>query len=406
MRPARPAPGRRADRAQAPSGAAPASGAWSSSTSTSAIANAARNGSDHSAMVRHQPGARLAAPPGAREGIDRGDQRRQEQRPGEHREHPAGQHLAADREVRLRPVLRRLRCAVERADESQRRPAELAEPVPARRPRARARPQAAAARRCPISGSPRARRRAAAPARRARVDSRAARAGRARPPRRAPPRTPRGSKPPPCGSSPMLPRRSSFDQAIRTGPRAEPAPRFDSAITASIRSRSSAVRANRRAPASPSVLPSTDAKHERLPRRPALDHARELEQRGGVGGAPGRVGDGLRVARSHDHDLVAALAGPARDHVHERLAVLVPRVDRRLEPLRLELRGSAPPGRARPPRSTARPDAGRGAAPRSGASRGTRRRRRTARRRRAPGAPASAGSRARTSRARRPARRG
>ena len=44
-------------------------------------------------------------------------------------------------------------------------------------------------------------------------------------------------------------------------------------------------------------------KHQRLLRRPSLVDARQLHQRGGVGGAARRVRDAARVARGHDHDL-------------------------------------------------------------------------------------------------------
>ena len=57
--------------------------------------------------------------------------------------------------------------------------------------------------------------------------------------------------------------------------------------------------------------------HERLPRRAALVDARELHQRGGVGGAARRLGDGRGVARRDDHDLPARGARAAPDHVHE-----------------------------------------------------------------------------------------
>jgi hypothetical protein len=59
--------------------------------------------------------------------------------------------------------------------------------------------------------------------------------------------------------------------------------------------------------------------HERLGRRAPLQHARQLDQRGRVGGAPVAIGD--------HHDLAARAPGAAADHVHER----PPRVREALE---------------------------------------------------------------------------
>ncbi len=60
--------------------------------------------------------------------------------------------------------------------------------------------------------------------------------------------------------------------------------------------------------------------HQRLLGRSPLVDAGELHERGGVGGAAGRLGHAGRVARGHDHDLAARAAGPAADHVDELVA--------------------------------------------------------------------------------------
>jgi hypothetical protein len=83
-------------------------------------------------------------------------------------------------------------------------------------------------------------------------------------------------------------------------------------------------------------LPVHRGQHERLARRASLDDARELEQGGGIRRAARGIGHRLGVARRHDHDLLAGRAWSPRDHVHERVAVLLPRVHARLEALRLE----------------------------------------------------------------------
>jgi hypothetical protein len=60
-------------------------------------------------------------------------------------------------------------------------------------------------------------------------------------------------------SSPTFPRPTAFDQATTSGPLERAAPRFDSTTTATTFEGSEICSAKRRAPASPSWLPSTDA---------------------------------------------------------------------------------------------------------------------------------------------------
>ena len=224
-------------------GAAPASGAWSSSTSTSAIANAARNGSDHSAMVRHQPGCVLAPSPRAREGVDRGDSAGRSSVPASTASTQPGSTFRLTATYDCGPCSGGSAGGVERTDEAKGRAAELAEPVHARRPRARAGRRAAATRRCPISGSPRSHPPAAGPVRRARAGARAARAGRARLPRRA--LSPNSSRTDAVAvrCSPMPPRRSSFDHAIRSG--RGPSPRRGSTARSRLRSGRGPLRSRR-----------------------------------------------------------------------------------------------------------------------------------------------------------------
>ena len=137
--------------------------------------------------------------------------------------------------------------------------------------------------------------------------------------------------------------------------------------------------------------------HQRLVRRAALEHARELEQRRGVRRAARGVGNARRVAGGDHHDLAPRLAGAPADHVHQLLAIGLEAVDPDGEPALRERRAHVGPGGAvaRLARAPIAPPRRRSGAPRS-----RRAGRRRGRRRRAPAAGVAAGSRARTSPAR------
>jgi hypothetical protein len=60
--------------------------------------------------------------------------------------------------------------------------------------------------------------------------------------------------------------------------------------------------------------------HERLGRRAALEHARQLDQCGGIARAAGGVRDHRGIAIGHHDDLPARAPGPAGDHVREAVA--------------------------------------------------------------------------------------
>ena len=102
----------------------------------------------------------------------------------------------------------------------------------------------------------------------------------------------------------MLARRASFDQAWTEG---------SSASRAQARHHEHGVHEPGRAELGDESLGADlterrtvhRGQHERLARRPALEDARELEQRGGVGGAAGAVRHGAGVASRDDHDLAA-----------------------------------------------------------------------------------------------------
>ena len=94
---------------------------------------------------------------------------------------------------------------------------------------------------------------------------------------------------------------------------------------------------SRRAPACAEVRAVDGRQHERLPRRPALEDAGELHQRGGVGRRAWHIRDHRGVARGHDHDLTAGAAGAAADDVHELVArVAEPLHDRTWTPAAAE----------------------------------------------------------------------
>ena len=285
---------------------------------------------------RPPPSGRVLVPPAcARVCVDRGHERGQEQRRGQHHEHPSGQDLPADRHVRVRAVLGLLGRGVERAGQPQRRAAELAEPVdvhvlePAR---VLGRRQLAAAR------DP------------DRLDPVGEQGALGAEPERV-------RQPDELAERPLLGRlgaellahgsrrgalKADAAAAVVGGPRDDK--RAARRARTQVRQHDdrldpvAVLRGAREAPRSGIAerAPVNRRQHERLPRRPALDHARELEQRGRVGGAAGGIRDRLRVARGHDHDLVARRPGTARDHVGEPLAVLGPGVNGRLEALFLE----------------------------------------------------------------------
>ena len=75
--------------------------------------------------------------------------------------------------------------------------------------------------------------------------------------------------------------------------------------------RSEPVRRAGSVPTSPRRRAVDRGEHERLVGRPPLEHARELDQRGGVGGAARGVGHAGRVARGDHHDLAPRAARPA-----------------------------------------------------------------------------------------------
>src|SRR3954471_18912169 len=101
--------------------------------------------------------------------------------------------------------------------------------------------------------------------------------------------------------------------------------------------------AKRRAPASPSCPPSTDASTSVFcDARPSNTRANSISaavsaalpaSSGTVAaaGAAGRVGHGGRVARGEHDDLLVGRARPAAHDVHEPRAVLVEAIERRAE---------------------------------------------------------------------------
>ena len=301
-------------------GAGGGGGVAPTSASSSAIASPARNGATQAPTQRShgQHVHVLAARAGER--VDGRHQRRQQQRDRQQREHPARHHLADRGHVAVRAVLGRgprssavtvlQRGAPERAQLVL--VDRLDRPVAARR-------QLAASRR---SGPRRSRGPAAPPAARCRSGTRAARAGRSCP-RAARQRVElaRGSTPRPfaAGRSPRA-ARSSTTPGERAAPasarpgRRWPAPPSTSSGAGQL------VEQLASAPTSPSVDAVERGQHERLARGAALEHARQLDQRGGVGRAAGCVRDRRGVAVGDDHDLAARAAGAAADHVHEPLA--------------------------------------------------------------------------------------
>ena len=144
-------------------------------------------------------------------------------------------------------------------------------------------------------------------------------------------------------------------------------------------------RAARVAPTSPSVQPSSEASTSVLRVGAALEHARQLDQGGGVGGAAGGVGHHRGVPVGDDHDLAARAPGAAADHVHEPLAGVA-------EALRLDAESRCRRTRGRPARpccaSPIPPGRRSGAAATIRLLRPPRRGRRTARPRRVPAATA------------------
>ena len=98
------------------------------------------------------------------------------------------------------------------------------------------------------------------------------------------------------------------------------------------------------------------SQHERLAGRAALEDAAELEQRGRVRGAAGRLRDDRRVTGGHDHDLAPRAAGPPADHVHEVRPAWVKRwrSEGKSEPVELARHASSGAAVTGPPRPAVR----------------------------------------------------
>ena len=356
-----------------------------------------RKAATQAASQRHH--GEIGHPPAARagEGVHGGHEHGQEQRAGEQGQGPARHHLAHGQHVALGAVLGAA-ALVHRRERAQGRPAQGAQAILVIRP---GRPSRAGARRSRRSSPRRSPARASPPGRP--MPDREGQAGQAARTRRwirASGRAPRGSSRPPCagGRSPRGGCRSTRPGGTSRGGWASRGP--DTATTASTRDGGPEIIGQPRRAHLAEGGAVERGQHQRLARRAALEHTRQLEESRGVGGAareigrPGCVAVGQnhhqppRAARTPGHHVLEARA---RRRVNRSRSTVNPRA-RQVARHRAGGGAVARPARARGPGSLPRC---RRPAPRPGG-------RRRARRRPAPAAAGGDDPRARTSSARPP----